>query len=102
MSIRFNPLIFAGLDLSGGGAAGAAQWKPPVADESYLPTSGNSLGDVRVVISTSHVYVWDDSNNRWVDTSLNIDEVGIAPAPEGMSLSIIDEVIGSVTIGINS
>jgi hypothetical protein len=57
--IRYNPLIFSGLDLTGtGGGPGALFWGAPVDTELDLPPSGLA-GEVRVVKETDHLYVWD-------------------------------------------
>jgi hypothetical protein len=88
MSIRFNPLIFGGFDLSGGGSgpAGAVQWKPPVADEASLPLVGNAPGDARVVLDISRVYVWQNDASLWVDSGFEIGAFG-GGSDEGISVS---------------
>jgi len=98
MSIKFNPLIFGGFDLTGGGAAGAPQWKTPVPDEASLPMSGNSAGDARVVLDTDKIYIWDDATSKWIDTELTTLEVGSSPNLEGITLSTFDENVSGVDI----
>jgi hypothetical protein len=94
--IRFNPLIFGGFDLSGGGGpAGAVQWKQPVADEASLPTVGNAPGDARVVLDTDKIYVWDDTSSKWVDSGLTVAAFGSTPNADGITLSSI--TVGDIT-----
>lgn len=40
---------------------GAVTWKPAAATSGDLPTEGNAPGDVRAVIDTSELYIWDGS-----------------------------------------
>ena len=98
MSIKFNPLIFGGFDLSGGGPAGAVEWKTPVADEASLPMAGNAPGDARVVLDTDKIYVWDDSTSKWIDTNLTTVAFGSTPNAEGITLSTVDETVSGVDI----
>ena len=98
MGIKFNPLIFGGFDLSGGGAAGSVQWKQPVADEASLPMSGNAPGDARVVLDTDKIYVWDDSTSKWIDTNLTTAAFGATPNAEGITLSTVNETVSGVDI----
>jgi hypothetical protein len=97
MSIRFNPLIFGGLDLTGG-AAGAVQWKQPVADEASLPMAGNAPGDARVVLDTDKIYVWDDSTSKWIDSNLTAAAFGATPNAEGITISTVNETVSGVDI----
>ena len=46
-----------------------ANWLPPVATESALPTSGNNNGDARVVLDTDAIYVWSTSDSTWHEIS---------------------------------
>jgi len=92
VSIKFNPLIFSGLDFSGGGAAGAVQWKSPVPDEASLPLVGNLPGDARVVLDTDKIYVWDDTTSKWIDSKLTATAFGSTPNADGIT-------IGSITVG---
>jgi hypothetical protein len=99
MSTRFNPLIFGGFDLTGsGGPAGAVQWKLPVNTEADLPMAGNTPGDARVVKDTDRIYVWDETTSKWIDTELTAAAVGISPNTDGLTLSTLDETVGSVDI----
>jgi hypothetical protein len=102
MGIKFNPLIFGGFDLTGGGGpAGAVQWKSPVADEASLPLVGNAPGDARVVLYTSRVYVWFDDSSLWVDSGFQIGAFG-GSSPEGLSLtSVVDGNISRTEINLN-
>ena len=100
MGIKFNPLIFGGFDLSGGGGgpAGSVEWKSPVADEASLPMSGNTSGDARVVLNTDKIYVWDDSTSKWIDTNLTTAAFGATPNAEGITLSTVNETVSGVDI----
>jgi len=100
--MRFNPLIFGGFDLTGGGGpAGAVQWKSPVADEASLPLVGNAPGDARIVLDTSRVYVWYDDASLWVDSGFQIGAFG-GDSPEGLSLtSVVDGNISRTEINLN-
>jgi hypothetical protein len=97
MSIRFNPLIFGGFDLTGGGGgpAGAVQWKSPVADEASLPLVGNAPGDARVVLDTDKIYVWDDATSKWIDSKLTTAAFGATPNADGITISSV--TVGNIT-----
>ncbi len=90
MAIQFNPLIFSGLDLTGGGAAGAAEWREPVANEAALPLVGNSNGEARVTLDTDKIYVWDATSSRWVDTGITAAAFGNAPNANGQTIGVDD------------
>lgn len=101
MSIRFNPLIFGGLDISGGGPAGAVEWKSPVADEASLPMVGNAPGDARVVLDTDKIYIWHADASLWVDTGFQIGAFG-GDSPEGLSLTgVVDGNISRIELNLN-
>ena len=40
-------------------------WKAPVANEAALPTTGNTDGDLRLVLDTDRVYVFDGPTSTW-------------------------------------
>lgn len=40
-------------------------WRSPVATKTDLPTTGNEDGDLRLVLDTNEVYVWDATNSNW-------------------------------------
>ena len=40
-------------------------WKPPVATVSALPTTGNTNGDLRIVLDVDTVYTWDAPTASW-------------------------------------
>lgn len=97
MGVKFNPLIFGGLDLSGGGSkpAGAVEWKSPVETESALPTIGNSPGDARVALDTDKIYVWDDTSSKWIDSKLTTAAFGTTPNAVGLTVSSV--TVGDIT-----
>lgn len=43
---------------------GGATWKDPVASAANLPATGNSPGDVRVVLDTDSIYIWNGT--AWI------------------------------------
>jgi len=90
VAIQFNPLIFSGLDLTGGGAAGAAEWREPVANEAALPLVGNSNGEARVTLDTDKIYVWDATSSRWVDTGITAAAFGNSPNANGQTIGTDD------------
>ena len=91
MGYGFNPLIFAGLDLTGGGGAtGAATWREPVANEAALPLVGNSNGEARVTLDTDKIYVWDETSSRWVDTGITAAAFGNTPNSDGQTIGVDD------------
>lgn len=93
MSFSFNPLLLLGLDMSGSAPGGSVSYKDPVADEASLPTVGNNDGDVRVAKSTDHIYVWNTSSSKWIDTGITLaSAVGSTPNAAGV-------VINQVTAG---
>ena len=94
MSIKFNPLIFGGFDLAGG-AAGAVEWKSPVATEALLPTSGNTDGDARVALDTDKIYVWDATTSKWIDSKLTTAAFGSTPNADGITVSSV--TVGDIT-----
>jgi hypothetical protein len=51
------------INIPGKGAGNFKQSVPTLAD---LPTTGNSDGDVRVVLDINALYVWDDGTLTWV------------------------------------
>jgi hypothetical protein len=42
-----------------------SSWKPPVATVSALPTTGNTNGDLRIVLDVDTVYTWDAPTASW-------------------------------------
>lgn len=96
---KYNPLIFSGLDFTGGGGpAGAPQWKAPVDTEADLPMVANNAGDVRAVKDNQKLFVWDAVNSVWVDTTLTLAVFGSTPNVDGASLAETPETVGSVDI----
>jgi hypothetical protein len=47
---------------------GAEQFKQPVQSVGDLPSTGNSYGDVRVVLDSNEMYIWGQSDS-WVLSS---------------------------------
>lgn len=90
MGVNFNPLIFSGFDFTGGGAAGAAEWREPVANEAALPLVGNSNGEARVTLDTDKIYVWDATSSRWVDTGITSATFGSSPNAQGQTIGTDD------------
>lgn len=90
MGYGFNPLIFSGFDLTGGGAAGSAEWREPVANEAALPLVGNANGEARVTLDTDKIYVWDNSSSRWVDTGITSASFGSTPNADGQTVGVDD------------
>jgi hypothetical protein len=90
VGFNFNPLIFSGFDLSGGGAAGSAEWREPVANEAALPLVGNANGEARVTLDTDKIYVWDASSSRWVDTGITSATFGASPNANGQTIGVDD------------
>lgn len=90
MALSYNPLILSGFDFTGGGAAGAAEWREPVANEAALPLIGNSNGEARVTLDSDKIYVWDASSSRWVDTGITAAAFGSTPNANGQSISVDD------------
>lgn len=88
MSFKFNPLIFSGLDLVGAGSGGAPYFMPPVPTELDLP-AGATDGELRVVLDTDHVYVYNGDDSKWRDTGLTqAAAFGSTPNAEGYSLAV--------------
>lgn len=50
------------------GAAGASNWKEPVADYAALPLVGNDIGDVRLTLDTFTIYTWNGFT--WAPTNV--------------------------------
>src|ERR1019366_8187347 len=44
--------------------SGSPNWKAPVSTASLLPTTANSIGDVRIALDTGIVYYWNGTS--WV------------------------------------
>jgi hypothetical protein len=51
-------------DAPGTSLANLVTWRSPVASADLLPSTGNRLGDVRVVLATSTLYLWGASGWR--------------------------------------
>ena len=85
MGIKFNPLIFAGLDLTGSG--GAASWASSVATESALPASGTYDGEAVVSLDTHRIYIWSVAASQWQDTGLTATTVGATPNANGITFT---------------
>ena len=90
MGFSYNPLILSGFDLTGGGAAGSAEWREPVANEAALPLVGNANGDARVTLDTDKIYVWDATSSRWVDTGITSAAFGNSPNASGQTIGTDD------------
>ncbi len=92
MGFKYNPLLLLGFDMVGG-AAGSPSYKDPVVNEAALPTIGNNDGDVRVALSTDHLYVWNAGTSKWIDTGITLaSAIGSSPNAAGA-------VINQVTTG---
>lgn len=89
MPIKFNPLIFSGLDLAAPSNLASPLYKAPVDTEGDLPTPATD-GEARVVRSTDHIYVYDGTEGEWVDTGLTEAEFGTTPNANGYN---IEEVV---------
>lgn len=89
MGLKLNPLIFAGLDFSGGGSGAAPTWKDTVATEGDLPATG-AAGEARVAQDTDKIYVWDTTSSQWIDTGITSASVGSSPNAAGYSLGTSD------------
>lgn len=88
MSFKFNPLIFSGLDLTAAGSGGAPYFMPPVPTELDLP-AGATDGELRVVLSTDHIYVYNGDDGKWRDTGLTqATAFGSTPNTQGYSLAV--------------
>lgn len=64
------------------GEGGSVAYKAPVTSAGNLPSTGNQPGDIRGVVDTSTIYMWDGT--QWVDTSTG----GGSTTPGGASGSI--------------
>ena len=71
---------------SSGGGGGSSYWKDPVATFSLLPTSGNTIGDVRLVLSNQSIWEWDGS--FWKATGYNNVDGGTASRAFAVNLNI--------------
>ena len=85
MSLKFNPLQFSGFSLSGGGGSNP-NFANPVVDEASLPAGVDGM--LVVVKSTDHVYVYDGTTSKWVDTGLTAAAFGSTPNASGCSLQV--------------
>ena len=89
-------------------AVASENWKNPVPTAADLPTYVNSLGDVRITIDTSVIYVWTGSS--WSAevgtsgvTSLNsligdlsiLGGTGISVTPSGSGITIANTSLGN-------
>lgn len=83
MSYKFNP--FTGtLDLTG--AAGVTSWKAPVADAASLPVPAAD-GDARVTLDTYDIWVYNSTDSRWENLSLQETTFGSVPNANGFSIT---------------
>lgn len=96
MGLVFNP--FTGtFDITGtSGPAGPTSWKPPVADESALPISGNTTGDARVALDSGNIFTW--SGTAWVNQSsaeAPVTVVSLSDTATNLPLIILNKVTDS-------
>lgn len=92
MNFKFQPLLFAGFtsDLSG-----APYWADPVATEANLPVPDIN-GATRVVLSTDHIYTFDATTSKWIDTGLNL-AAAFGSTPNAAGLSNNSVTVGDIT-----
>jgi hypothetical protein len=93
LGFKFNP-ITGFLDISSASSSGGNNFLPPVANEGSLPSIGTD-GQLIVVQSTDHVYVFNASSNTWIDTGLTSGTVGNTPNSSGYIINPV--VTGNVT-----
>lgn len=99
--MKFNPLIFSGLDLTGSGGGTSPFWGDAVATESALPATGID-GEARVALDTDKIYVWDDTSSQWIDTGISLASFGGTPNTNGLTIGTND--VGNIryrTIQLN-
>lgn len=58
----------------GGGDSGNGAWKNPVNTKDQLPTTGNTDGDVRMVLDEGTIYTWEASSSFWKTVKTGIAE----------------------------
>jgi len=83
MGFSFNALT-GQFDLVGSGSSNP-NFANPVADESSLPSGADGM--LVVVRSTDHVYVYDGTTSKWVDTGLTSVAFGSSPNTQGYTLN---------------
>lgn len=77
-------------------SVGSGNWKSPVAITSSLPTTGNSVGDIRLAEDTNTIYVWNGS--AWIAVATP----GAAIAIDGLIGDVLASGPGVVTATIAS
>lgn len=90
MSIIFNPFTST-FDFIG--SASVTSWKDPVATTADLP--GGALdGDARVVLASSHVYIYSTGSSQWKDTGLTV--AAFSGSSSSTGITIDNNIVGSV------
>jgi len=74
-----------------------AYWKAPVATESALPASGNSDGDVRLVLNTSDVFRWKSTGSVWLLISAGVERWEL-PVPNFIDLPLSSNTNGDIRL----
>jgi predicted flap endonuclease-1-like 5' DNA nuclease len=92
MAIRFNPLTFSSLQFVD---SGGSLIRDPVPTEADLPVPAGIDGEVRVVLATDHIYVYDNATSKWIDQNIAAASVGVTANTNGYSL--VAATTGNVT-----
>lgn len=93
MGYRYNPLIYSGLDLTGG-SGGAPFFMPPVPTEGDLPSPATN-GELRVVLDTDHIYVYNGDTGLWRDTGMT-EATMFGTTPNNIGYDLEVEVQGGI------
>lgn len=93
MGIKYNPLLYAGFQFASDG--GAPYFNTPVALETDLPVPDTN-GALRVVLATDHIYEYDATTSKWIDTGLRL-AAAIGSSPNAAGASIVAATSGNIT-----
>lgn len=73
---------------------GDGHWQAPVATYASLPTTGNTIGDVRLTLDTDRAFAWS-SGSTWAP--LSVDQNGNMDVPSTLTVGGNANVAGTVT-----
>lgn len=80
--------------------AGSPSWKSPVATSGDLPSTGNQLGDARIVTGENTVYTWNGSS--WVSAGGSISVTDTASVDLSFSLGTLQADVLPAGVSHNS
>lgn len=78
---------------------GKTGWRSPVANLASLPLVGNRDGDVRIVLDTNTVYVWDAGTETWDISGGAVSLASATAVNHEVEAQILRDIAGSGILG---